>query len=325
MELHNFPPELNFWWVNNKQTHVHEVGGNYIWSPITRSDGGKNIFYDNMLKVQPGDVVLAFAHAAIKAVGICTAPAILAPKPDEFGDAGQAWSDEGWLVRVTFQKLSALLRVKDHMVTIAPYLPAKYSPIQANGNGNQGAYLAAVPLPLMEALLPLLDPSWSTIFEAVPLDAPAALEGDGDADYAAVAAIRNRTDIGETEKLQLVKSRRGQGIYRQNLEQFEHECRLTRETNRRHLKASHIKPWRVCSNAERLDGNNGLLLSPHTDHLFDHGYLSFEDNGRLIVSPLLSSDTLQRWGLRDVDMVAPFRPAQWPYLEHHRRFILKRV
>lgn len=85
MDLHNLPPELNFWWVNNKQTHAHEVGGNYIWSPITRSDGGKNIFYDNMLKVRPGDVVLAFAHAAIKAVGICTASAIRAPKPDEFG------------------------------------------------------------------------------------------------------------------------------------------------------------------------------------------------------------------------------------------------
>lgn len=324
MDLHNLPPELNFWWVNNKQTHAHEVGGNYIWSPITRSDGGKNIFYDNMLKVRPGDVVLAFAHAAIKAVGICTASAIRAPKPDEFGNAGLAWSDDGWLVQVAFQKLGTPLRVKDHMAAIAPYLPEKYAPIQANGNGNQGAYLAAVPRPLMSALLPLLDPSWSSILEAEPLDGPAVLEDDSDADRAAEAAIRNRTDIGETEKRQLVKSRRGQGVYRQNLERFEQCCRLTGETNSRHLKASHIKPWRVCSNAERLDGNNGLLLSPHVDHLFDQGYLSFEDAGQLIVSPLLAAATLQRWGLQDVAQVAPFRPAQWPYLEHHRRFILKR-
>ncbi|MGH8258799.1 MAG: hypothetical protein ACREUG_03815, partial [Steroidobacteraceae bacterium] len=39
--------------------------------------------------------------------------------------------------------------------------------------------------------------------------------------------INERADISETEKLSLVKARRGQGLYRFRLEQIEHRCRVT--------------------------------------------------------------------------------------------------
>ncbi|MFE8730531.1 HNH endonuclease, partial [Aeromonas hydrophila] len=82
--------------------------------------------------------------------------------------------------------------------------------------------------------------------------------------------------LNATEKQQLVKSRRGQGIFRANLEKVELACRVTGVTNTALLIASHIKPWSRCANnAERLDGNNGLLLSPHIDKLFDRGWITF--------------------------------------------------
>ena len=84
------------WWVNHKQTFSQEVGGNYLWSPLTRSDGGRNEFYENMKRVRPGDIVFSFADTQIKAVGVCQAPACLAPKPEEFGTAGNLWKDTGW-------------------------------------------------------------------------------------------------------------------------------------------------------------------------------------------------------------------------------------
>src|SRR3546814_3413344 len=50
----------------------------------------------------------------------------------------------------------------------------------------------------------------------------------------------------------------------------------------RSLRASHIKPWSKCASGdERVDGNNGLLLSPTADHLFDRGWITFEDDGAL--------------------------------------------
>jgi hypothetical protein len=63
-----------------------------------------------------------------------------------------------------------------------------------------------------------------------------------------------------------------------------------------HLVASHCKPWRDATNEERLDGENGLLLTPSIDHLFDRGFIGFEDNGRLIISPVAHHPSLQRMG-----------------------------
>ena len=86
-------------------------------------------------------------------------------------------------------------------------------------------------------------------------------------------AIKGRTDIGATTKSRLVKSRLGQGIFKDNVRRNEKGCRVTGVTDLKHLRASHIKPWRDSSDEEKLDGCNGLLLAPHIDHLFDMGTL----------------------------------------------------
>lgn len=314
-----------FWWVNNGQTYTHEVNGGYLWSPITRSDGGRHEFYENMKRVQPGDVVFSFADAQIRAVGVCTAPAILMPKPTEFGAAGNAWLNEGWQVPVTFTKLEQPLRVKDHMDVLAPTLPGKYSPIRNTGEGNQGAYLAAVPAGMAAALIALLGDQWDGLNLDAPVDPDTVEIAVDEAEAAVEKAILNRTDIGETEKLRLVQSRRGQGVYRANLEQFETACRVTGVTHLRHLRASHIKPWSVSTNFEKLDGNNGLLLSPHIDHLFDRGYLSFADDGAILLGAGCDKDTLAKWQVEEGTVCGPFRAEQLPYLSYHREFILKKA
>jgi len=87
----------------------------------------------------------------------------------------------------------------------------------------------------------------------------------------------NNAEIESTEKDQLIKARKGQGKFRQNVERIEKKCRVTGVVEKNMLIASHIKPWKLSSNIERLDGNNGLLLSPHIDKLFDLGWISFSD------------------------------------------------
>lgn len=321
----NVSPEgFAFWWVNNKQTYAHEIGGNYLWSPTERSDGGRNEFYENMKLVRPGDIVFAFASGEIKAVGVCSAPAILAPKPGEFGTAGDAWGNEGWRVPVEFKRLSTPLRPKDHMDTLAPTLPEKYSPIRSDGNGNQGAYLAAVPLKMAQTIIDLLGPRWAEVDRGAAIAPDHQIETIEKSEEQVEQELRNRTDLNETEKLQLVRSRRGQGIYRQNLESFEKACRVTGVANRRHLRASHIKPWRLSTTYEKLDGNNGLLLSPHIDHLFDQGFISFADDGALLISPKADVDTLILWSIEPEGSFGPFRADQLTYLEFHREVIFRR-
>ena len=110
-------------------------------------------------------------------------------------------------------------------------------------------------------------------------------------------AIKGRTDIGATTKEQLVKSRRGQGVFRSNVRLNEKGCRVTGVTDPQHLRASHIKPWKDSTDEEKLDGCNGLLLAPHIDHLFDKGQITFTNNGDLLVSPRMDRAVLAKWGV----------------------------
>ena len=101
-------------------------------------------------------------------------------------------------------------------------------------------------------------------------------------------------------------------------------CRITDVTNPIHLIASHCKPWRDADNAERLNGENGLFLTPSIDHLFDRGFIGFEDDGLLIVSPVAHKPSLERMGIeanRTVN-VGGFTEGQRRFLEFHRAAVL---
>ena len=152
---------MNYWWVNHRQTFKQEFGGGYMWSPKTNKNGGKSHFYDNMTRVKAGDIVYSFAYGQIQAVGVVMSGASSYRKPEEFGKTGDNWENEGWYVPVKFERYGKPFRPKDKMDVIAPLLPAKYSPIQANGNGNQAAYLSLVSKQLasnLNALIGLVRP-----------------------------------------------------------------------------------------------------------------------------------------------------------------------
>jgi HNH endonuclease len=131
-------------------------------------------------------------------------------------------------------------------------------------------------------------------------------------------AMWARRDISETMKMRLVSSRVGQGAYRDNVMQIEKRCRITGIADRQYLRASHIKPWCKSTDLEKLDGYNGLLLSPHVDLLFDHGWISFSNNGKLLLSAKLAPTVLVAWGIPKDLNVGEFRAEQRKYLAWHR-------
>ena len=97
--------------------------------------------------------------------------------------------------------------------------------------------------------------------------------------------------ITNTEKEQVVKSRIGQSTFKDHLLQRECKCAICGITDKNFLIASHIKPWSKSTHAERLDVNNGLLLCPNHDALFDKAYISFDDNGQIVISSKLNETT----------------------------------
>jgi hypothetical protein len=92
-----------------------------------------------------------------------------------------------------------------------------------------------------------------------------------------------------------------------------------------HLVASHVQPWRGSTNDQLPDGENGLLLTPTVDHLFDKGFISFEDSGQLIISPVTDPKSLIRTGINpENDLnVGRFSDGQRRYLESHRENVLR--
>lgn len=313
---------MAFWWVNHKQTRDYEVRGGYLWSPMRNANGAFNQTYENMRLVQPGDTVFSYAHGRIGAVGRVTDAAEACPKPSEFKAIGDYWSNEGWLVNVTFAETPVPLQPKQHIGAIAPMLPSRHSPLQRNGNGNQGCYLAGISDALGHLLMALLHAD-----EIRDLDAPPPYRSESTPAVDVLEDIhRIELDgsIPETQRLQLTKARIGQGFFRKQVILLDHACRVTGVTDTRVLIASHIKPWRVATNAERISGFNGMLLSPHVDALFDEQLITFENDGRMRVHESLPREVLERWSIDPDKRTEPFRPEQEAFLACHRRFFAEK-
>lgn len=306
---------MRYWWVNQNQTYDFEVPGGFLWSPKSRSDGGRNYFYEVMAEVKPGDIVFSFCDTFIKAIGIVQRAAVTSPKPD-FRNAGSNWANEGWYVEVEFAEIENPFKPKDFMEKISPLLANKYAPLQLNGNGLQGIYLTEISKGFGELLCHLSRTDVSLIQSEL------APTPETESEYEINLEIESRKLDGDLEKVQMTKARRGQGIFKANVRLIEKSCRVTGVTNIKHLRASHIKPWSVSNNSEKLDGYNGLLLSPHVDHLFDRGYISFKESGSLLISNELSPRVLEQWSIKSHN-VGEFNSMQDQYLEYHRDVVFQ--
>lgn len=319
---------MRFWWVNQNQTFRQETEGGYLWSPKHNANHGKNPFYEFMREVAPGDFVFSFEGTYIRAVGIARSNAYESPKPPEFGNAGPNWNKIGWRVDVRFERLDNQIRPSDYMPRLLPVLPPRYSPLQANGRGNQGVYLTTVPPMMADILVSLIGEQavqlrkvFSTVTDYDVSQAHDAALGLVEWEEYLINKLKKDEKLPETERETLILARCGQGLFKQNVRQIETKCRITEVDQIEHLRASHIKPWRDCEDAaERLTASNGLLLTPSIDHLFDRGFISFEDNGSLLISPAAHQLSLKRMGI-DTDKlvnVGRFNDEQRHFLDYHR-------
>ncbi len=318
---------MRYWWVNQNQTYRHEVSGGYLWSPKRKANGHRNPFYDFMREVAPGDVVFSFSDTWLKAIGIAGSHAYEAPKPLEFGQAGAYWDRIGWRVDVRFVELRGPIRPSSHMPVLAPLLPTDYAPLRANGHGLQSVYLTRLPTPLAGAIIDLMGREAHDLIrqaENVQADAPQAAVGLIEWEEHEVSAVQNDSTLEDTVRQAVVMARRGQGLFKQRVAVIERRCRITGVDRMEHLRASHCKPWRDSNNQERLDGQNGLLLTPTMDHLFDRGFIGFQESGDIIVSPVAHRESLARMGIDPASPpnVGRFTPQQSEYLAYHRDNVL---
>jgi hypothetical protein len=302
---------MKYWWVNQNKTYRHEIDGGYLWAPQS------GVWHHEILKdLEPGDLVFSFKDTQISAIGVVQKSAEPLVKPD-FGAQGDNWANIGWCVNTEYIELKNPFKPSEMMELIDPLLPEKYSPLQpGSGKGNQ-IYLTEIPPQLGDLLFQL------SREDVVLLQDELAPSADIEIEESIQYEIMAKGIQGDLEKVQITKARRGQGIFRTNVRLVEKSCRLTGVNNIKHLRASHIKPWKDASDSEKIDGNNGLLLSPHVDHLFDRGFITFKNSGDLIVSKELNPSVLNQWSLDKIENVGAFNNRQSEFLEFHRDSVFK--
>lgn len=312
-----------YWWVNLTKTFRLAMEGGFIWCP---QRGGPTYsravwHWENMHRVDPGDTVFANWDGAIRAIGIAQTHSREALRPANGFEFD--WQTAGWRVDVAFQPLHSPVVLRDLETEPLPLRPDKYSPITKRGKAGE-SYLSEVPELMAAVLLAHLTnvdrPSTSRSSSLPTLDTVREVEDD-----------RHEEDLLETpneyisepEKLVLVQARRGQGLFRLNLEKFESCCKVTGVSERSLLQACHIKPWRISTPTEKVDGNNGLLLSPHVHTLFDQGFITFDERGSMETSPTLRPSVQQAWAIRQAAPIARFNDTQSEYLTFHRKNVFQ--
>jgi hypothetical protein len=132
-------------------------------------------------------------------------------------------------------------------------------------------------------------------------------------------SIEKQNDLDPTTKEALINARVGQGKFRaQVLQLWDDCCAVTGSMTQAAIRASHIKPWRESSDAERLDPNNGLPLIASLDALFDAGLISFDASGTLMTSPTLSTTERAIFGIRERSLRKKPTGKTTGYLANHR-------
>lgn len=309
---------MKVWWVNQLGTYKQELTGNYMWAPISMP----YVFHHkNMELLSPGDLVFSHVSGKLIAVGKVLDYAYESLKPKELSNAKLHpkiyWNDTGHRADVNFHDLQKPINVKEVLNLISPYLPSKYSPINVNGFANQG-YLFEFPI---ECALILEKNDYCNL----------GLASNNESDIISSTIIPNSsssvTKVEEdelTERIALRKSRLGQGRFRKEvLNRWNSKCSLTSIDMGDILIASHIKPWRDCDNSyEKLDPDNGLLLLANYDAAFDKGYITFNEDGKILISDSFKKYVNQMGIDTSLNLRQGFLDSE-KYMRYHRENIFR--
>jgi 5-methylcytosine-specific restriction endonuclease McrA len=136
-----------YWWVSHSKTYKFQTNANHLWSPKTAKNGNSLHSYDNMPKINSGDVIFSYADQKIGFIGVATGGVYSSIKPKEYP---KSWSSDGYKVPVSFYKLGSPFLIKSLNVNdvnlLASLLSKKHSPLRKDGDMLKGAesYLSQV-------------------------------------------------------------------------------------------------------------------------------------------------------------------------------------
>ena len=292
-----------YYWVNQGQTYQEEKSGGYLWAPLKNIKGKSVFHWETMANLQINDVVFNYC-GVLRGYCIVKSLPYLTPRPAEF-NWGVNWENEGRMCDVEYYDFEQNLTLNDIPQDILRLFPSVYSPLISTGlRANQG-YLYAIDDECGSRILELANVHSVNYFDIT--------EGNHDG----LIILNDLPNI--TSRRGLVTSRVGQGLYRRRLlQRWEGKCAVSNCSITEILIASHIKPWCDSDDFERLDVNNGILLSPKYDALFDRHLISFQDTGEIIISAKLTQQVLGDLKMSGNEKIKNITEGNKKYLADHR-------
>lgn len=234
-----------------------------------------------------------------------------------------------WKERVA--KIEKLPKVIEFNVTAQDQIEGKRGYVNSRDPGYQLIREISLPLVTYISVMQLTDSSGASLyywklfadFEAISDKRAAFVYTYGKkGGRITVPASGHKVSARQNE---IRKARHGQGIYRDKLLSECPFCPITMINDERLLIASHIKPWAVATDSEKLDPKNGFMLSPLYDKLFDRGLMTFTEDRRIILSNWISPKNKERIGIKDGQFVQllPLDEARQSYMQFHRSAVFK--
>lgn len=290
-----------FFWVNQNKTYAEESNGGYLWAPILDKGGMRKFHWETMNDLKPDDIVINYAQSKI--IGFCKVKSLAydCDQPGEL-ESVNLWAKKGRMVDAEYftfriqNKLTAIFNQIKHLQN------AVYSPINETQKANQGY------------LYQIKDEMAYRIFELAGYDPKSitsrklSIEDKQIADSEII-----------TSRIGLVTNRVGQAEFRRKLLiRWQNKCAVTGFSNAEILIASHIVPWRDATDAERLDVDNGIILSPVYDALFDKNFISFNDDGSIILSKILLKLDMDKINITGNEKIKKLSEGNLKYLKRHR-------
>jgi putative restriction endonuclease len=295
---------MAYWIVYQGNSFDRSRAGGYMWAPKVGKRGQTQAYWATMARVQPGDIIFSGVDNAIRAVSQAAGPAYDAERPDPRDE--EHWYGTGWRLDVAYTDLPEPLFYRDWVPSVLSEMPGLHSPFTSTGRPNQG-YLFELPLSVGEYVVALaaqqgLDVALAAAESAAPLPG------------------------GETQRQAVIKARIGQGQFRKDLLQRWHgRCAVSGVSRPELLRASHIKPWSSCNNQERLDPDNGLLLSAAYDAAFDALLIGFAADGAIYLAADFGLDEARAAGIEPGAKLTVISSQTVGYLVAHAALVTARV
>jgi hypothetical protein len=290
---------MAYWWLNQNEDEIDFWDEELIVVPRRDKLGKTAPGFMVAAGMKPGDLGFAFVGGDLEAVF-----AVIGAGEEEVIELGaDSERRPARIVPARFADLATPLVFELLSAHLRGVLPIVDSPLQP-GNERGETRVFQIGEGVAQRLIQIVLASDPVAGGALG-DAMAAALGAGDRDDETVEALTSA---------RLGAGRFGEEVFAL----WGGACAATGTTNRGLILVAPIKPWVLASDEERLDPQNGLLLTPTWHVAFSHGLIAFEDDGLILLGRDLDAEDARKAGIDPEFRLALKGERQAAYLAAHR-------